>query len=143
MATICRSPPAVRRGRGSSPSPSVAHHHQVVDRRLPAPRPRSQLTIDAARRSVVGSPATSRAGAAAVALERDRLDAVITGLLFTGMRRSEVSSTRYAARVASWSPAAVEPGVEAAERAGADAPSAPEAEVLRAFTRRSAEAVAA
>ena len=26
--------------------PSVAHHHQVVDRRLPAPRPRSQLTID-------------------------------------------------------------------------------------------------
>ena len=37
-----------------SPSPSVAHHHQVVDRRLPAPRPRSQLTIDAVRRSVVG-----------------------------------------------------------------------------------------
>ena len=46
MATTCRSPPAVRRGRGPVRRPSVAHHHQVVDRRLPAPRPRSQLTID-------------------------------------------------------------------------------------------------
>ena len=42
------------------------------------------------------------------------------------MRRSEVSSARYAARVVSLEPAAGEPGVEAAERAGADAPSAPE-----------------
>ena len=63
MATTCRSPPAVRRGRGPVRRPSVAHHHQVVDRRLPAPRPRSQLTIDAVRRSVVGG-STSTASCA-------------------------------------------------------------------------------
>ena len=76
------------RPQASLSRPRVGRLH-AVDRRTrgrtsPAPRPRSQLTIDGVRRSVVGPPATSRADAAAVALERDRLDAVITGLLFIG-----------------------------------------------------------
>ena len=83
MATTCRSP---------SPSPSVAHHHQVVDRRLPAPRPRSQLTIDAVRRSFRAADRAYRPrhlppaapGRPRAPSKRDRLDAVITGLLFIG-----------------------------------------------------------
>ena len=97
------------------PSPSVAPATS-------APAQRASTTTTRARRrrarprpgaAVPGGgprlpsspPATSRAAAAAVALERDRLDAVITrGSSSSGMRRSEVSSARYAARVASWSP---------------------------------------
>ena len=63
-------------------------------------------------------PATRRAGAAAVALERDRLSS-------SGMRRSEVRLGQVRGEGGVLQPAAVEPGVEAAERAGADAPSRP------------------
>ena len=97
--------------------------------RRPGPRPRRPRAGRQAR-----PPATSRGGAAAVALERDRLDAAITGLLFIedAAERGELGQVRSEGGVLE--PAAVEPSVEAAERAGADAPSAPSRQIA---TRRS------
>ena len=78
------------------------------------------------------SAPASRAGAAAVALERDRLDAVIAELLFIGdaAERGELGQVRGEGGVLD--SAAVEPGRRAAERDGADAPFAPGASATAA-----------
>ena len=87
---------AVAVGRVGDVGPSAASLHDRAWRRRARPGP-SAAVPGGGPRLPSSRPATRRAGAAAVALERDRLSS-------SGMRRSEVSSARYAARVASCSP---------------------------------------
>ena len=106
MARTCRSPPAVRCGRG----PGLDEHRELAVGR----RRRQSVPADGA-----DTPAMKSSFA-------------ITGLLFIGdaAERGEFGQVRGEGGVLE--PAAGEPGVEVAERAGADAPTTPRGPPARA-----------